>query len=329
MNPQLGRLAKVEIRDIWKSEPGDFTPWLASDENIALLGETIGLDLEVEAQEKNVGPFRADILCKDTASQSWVLVENQLERTDHIHLGQVVTYAAGLQAATIVWVAARFTDEHRAALDWLNEITSDEFSFFGLEVELWKIGDSMAAPKFNVVCQPNDWSRNVSSAARTAGRSSSGNSQIMLEYWTASQELMQKRGGAVRPTKPQDGGYMNFSLGKSGIWLNGHIRVNPPSVSVMVTIGTDDSLVLFKLLEKDRTEYEARFGGPLEWLERPSRKQKLIKVELPGADPANREDWPRQHAWIHEKLNALHATFSSAARTLDPADYEPDEGIAE
>lgn len=184
MNPQLGRLSKVEIRDIWKSEPGDFTPWLASDENIALLGETIGLELEVEAQEKNVGPFRADILCKNTASQTWVLIENQLERKDHIHLGQLVTYAAGLQAATIVWVAARFTDEHRAALGRLNEITSDEFSFFGLEVELWKIGNSPAAPKFNIVSKPNDWSRAVSSAARTSDGSLSDSKQLILDYWT-------------------------------------------------------------------------------------------------------------------------------------------------
>lgn len=111
----LGRLEKVELRDVWKTEAQDFTPWLAKEDNLALLGNTIGLDLELEAVEKNVGAFRADILCKDTATNAWVLVENQVERTDHTHLGQLLTYAAGLNTVTIVWIAKRFTDEHRAA----------------------------------------------------------------------------------------------------------------------------------------------------------------------------------------------------------------------
>jgi hypothetical protein len=107
---------------------------LAREENLKLLGETIGVDLELEATEKNVGPFRADILCKDTATGHWVLIENQLEPTDHKHLGQLLTYAAGLDAVTIVWLAKEFTDEHRATLDWLNQITDDKFEFFGLEI---------------------------------------------------------------------------------------------------------------------------------------------------------------------------------------------------
>ena len=121
----LGRLTRVDLRDIWTSEAIDFTPWLAQPENISILGDTLGIDLELEAQEKAVGPFRADILCKDIGTDSWVLVENQLERTDHTHLGQLLTYASGLQAVTIVWIAARFTEEHRATLDWLNKITDE------------------------------------------------------------------------------------------------------------------------------------------------------------------------------------------------------------
>ena len=161
----LGRLEKVELRDIWKTEDRDFTPWLAQEENMSVLCETLLMDLEVEAQEQNVGPFRADILCKDVNDGSWVLIENQLERTDHTHLGQLLTYAAGLDAVTIVWVAARFTDEHRAALDWLNDHTDEKIRFFGLEVELWKIGESIAAPKFNIISKPNEWTRSISRAS--------------------------------------------------------------------------------------------------------------------------------------------------------------------
>jgi hypothetical protein len=162
----IGRLTRVELREIWIREATDFTLWLAREENLAVLAETLGIDLELEAQEKAVGPFRADILCKDIDSNAWVLIENQLECTDHSHLGQLLTYASGLQAVTIIWIAARFTEEHRATLDWLNKITDESFRFFGLEVELWRIGDSPAAPKFNIVSKPNDWSRSVAQAAR-------------------------------------------------------------------------------------------------------------------------------------------------------------------
>jgi hypothetical protein len=148
-NNNLGRLEKVDLRLVWDSEAGSFTPWLSEESNIQLLGDTISLELEVEAREKNVGPFRADLLCKDTATGNWVVIENQLDTTDHKHLGQLLTYAAGLNAVTVVWVSANFTEEHRAALDWLNEITDERINFFGLEVELWRIGNSDVAPKFN------------------------------------------------------------------------------------------------------------------------------------------------------------------------------------
>ena len=161
----LGRLHKVDLREAWASESSGFTPWLAQEESLQLLGEAIGIELELESQEKNVGPFRADILCKDTATDNWVLIENQLEKTDHSHLGQLLTYAAGLNAVTIVWIAERFTEEHRAALDWLNEHTDETINCFGLEIELWRIGDSTIAPKFNIISQPNDWSRTVKTAA--------------------------------------------------------------------------------------------------------------------------------------------------------------------
>src|SRR6478736_369897 len=162
----LGRLEKVDLRQFWVKEHIDFTPWLARQENLKLLGETIGIELECEAQEKDVGLFRADILCKDSANETWVLIENQLERTNHAHLGQLLTYASGLEAVTIIWIAARFTEEHRSTLDWLNKITDDSFRFFGLEVEFWRIGYSPAAPKFNIISKPNDWSHSVAQAAR-------------------------------------------------------------------------------------------------------------------------------------------------------------------
>lgn len=136
---KLGKIKKIDLRTIWASESSDFTPWLAKEENIALLSDAIGMDLEVESQEKNVGPFRADILARDVATNHYVLIENQLEQTNHNHLGQIMTYAAGLDAFSIIWIAKSFTEEHRAALDWLNRITDENINFFGIEVRLFKL----------------------------------------------------------------------------------------------------------------------------------------------------------------------------------------------
>ena len=151
----LGRLERVEPGTVWQSERSDFTPWLAAPENLRRLGDALRLDLEPVAREQPVGRFRADILCRDAATRSPVVIEAQLGRTDHLHLGQILTYAAGLDAAAVVWLAARFRDEHRAALDWLNRPGAARF--FGVEIDVWKIGDSPAAPHFNVVAKPGDW----------------------------------------------------------------------------------------------------------------------------------------------------------------------------
>ena len=149
MNKVIGTLKQVDLREYWENEATDFTPWLAKDENIAQLGKAVDIDLEVKAQEQSVGPFRADILCTDQEGH-YVLIENQLELTDHKHLGQIMTYAAGLNAVSIIWIASQFTDEHRAALDWLNRVTDDGINFFGIEIQLIRIGDFAAAPLFNV-----------------------------------------------------------------------------------------------------------------------------------------------------------------------------------
>jgi len=142
------------------------------------LGKVLGLELELEDRNTHVGQFRADILCRDTASNNWVLIENQIERTDHAHLGQILTYAAGLKAVTIVWVATKFTEEHRAALDWLNEVTK-KASILWPGIELLRIQDSPIAPRFNVVCKPNDWRTRLVSEA-TRGQVSSGEQTLSI-----------------------------------------------------------------------------------------------------------------------------------------------------
>src|ERR1700733_3361567 len=164
--PSLGRLTTMDLREVWSSEPGSFTPWLAQPENLQFLAEALGMPgLDLVGTEQAVDIFSADIVARAPDTGETVLIENQLERSDHTHLGQILTYAAGLDAAIIIWITRKFTDGHRAALDWLNSITTEKFAFFGVEVDAVKIGDSMPAPRFVVVARPNDWTRKLKVAA--------------------------------------------------------------------------------------------------------------------------------------------------------------------
>jgi len=319
--PNLGRLERVELRDIWTSEASEFTPWLARPENLAVLAETLGIDLELEAQERAVGPFRADILCKEIGADHWVLIENQLERTDHGHLGQLLTYASGLEAVTIVWIAARFTEEHRSTLDWLNRITDESFRFFGLEVELWRIGDSPAAPKFNVVSKPNDWSQSVAQAARAIDDADLSETRVTQRaYWAALNAVLNAAGGPVSGNrKPQPQSWMPYPIGRTGFAL-GAVMVRPKNqIRAELYISGDQAKRYFALLRGQREAIERELGYNLEWQELPSRRDCRIASHLNNVDPEAETEWPRQHEWLAKRLNDLHRVFSQRVKTLEAA----------
>lgn len=309
----------MDVRTAWKSEATDFTPWLASEKNISILGNSIGIDLEVEATEKNVGPFKADILCKDTATSSWVLIENQLERTDHTHLGQLLTYAAGLKAVTIVWIAPTFCDEHRAALDWLNEVTAEGVNFFGLEVELWRIGDSAPAPKFNIVCKPNDWSEAIARAASGIGDEITETQKTQWAYWTALRDFMTKTPGKVKPQKPLPQHWTNFAVGRSNFSLVAVVNTVDERIGAHLTIQGPNAKHFFAKLEKDRAEIEKEFGTALEWREMADRKESQVGVVRDQTDPLNEGDWSIQHAWMRGTLERFYSVFSKRVKELDVA----------
>ncbi len=323
-NSVLGRLERVELRDIWATEAQDFTPWLAREENLMVLADTLAMDLELEAQEKDVGPFRADILCQNTDDGSWVLIENQLERTDHNHLGQLLTYAAGLHAVTIVWVSAQFTDEHRATLDWLNDITDENFRFFGLEVELWRIGTSPAAPKFNIVSKPNDWTRSISQAARRISDEALTDTKAShLRFWTALRKHILERGGPIRPKKPAPRHWSTYSVGRTGFSLAATINTRGRRLGAELFIAGDDAKAFFHLLREQREEIEGALGETLDWQELPERKSSRIAVYKEHCDSTDEADWPNQHAWIAENLERLNTVFRERVKVLDADDWHP------
>jgi hypothetical protein len=323
-NPPLGRLERLDLRDIWASEALDFTPWLARPENLSLLGETLGIELELEAQEKAVGPFRADILCKDMGRDAWVLVENQLERTDHLHLGQLLTYASGLDAVTIVWVAARFTDEHRSTLDWLNRITDESFRFFGLEVELWRIGGSPAAPKFNIVSQPNDWSRSVAQAAKAIEETELSETRILQrEYWAALDKALTAGGTLVRGgRKPQPQSWMSYPIGRSRFHL-GAVMLRPKNqIRTELYISGGQAKAHFNLLLQQRDAVHHDLGYALEWEELPEGQDSRVSCTLPNVDPQDQADWPRQHAWLVRTLNDMHRVFAQRVKAVNADNWQ-------
>lgn len=320
----LGRLERVDLRHEWPSEAGDFTPWLAEEANLVLLGETVGIELELEAQERAVGPFRADILCKDMGNGHWVLIENQLERTDHLHLGQLLTYAAGLSAVTIIWVAARFTDEHRAALDWLNGITNDTFRFFGIEVELWRIGDSLAAPKFNIISKPNNWSKAVQKAARSIDDEALGDTQLMrLAYWEALHDVLNERQGPISGLrKPQPNNWMDYSVGRAGFSCRVSISRFSRDVQVSLYLSNTHAPAHFEQLRAQRLQIEHDITEPLEWPDMEGKQHRRVFIALPVEDFADRTDWPRQHAWVADHLNRFHEVFAPRVRRLENIEPE-------
>ncbi|MEQ6335121.1 DUF4268 domain-containing protein [Sphingobium sp. MK2] len=322
----LGKLEKIELRDIWLSESSDFTPWLAREENLLTLGETLGLELELEAQERAVGPFRADILCKDIGTNAWVLIENQLERTDHTHLGQLLTYASGLEAVTIVWIAARFTEEHRSTLDWLNRITDETFRFFGVEVELWRIGDSPAAPRFNIVSKPNNWSKMVTQAARAIDEAElTGTKALQIAYWGALGSTLVAKGGALaRERKPQPQSWMSYSIGRTGFSVNASMARPKRQVRAELYMSNPNAKAWFHLLRAQKAAIEAELGYPLDWEELPEGKDTRISVALNNTDPEDQTDWFRQHEWIAARLGEFHRVFVSRVKTLDASSWRPD-----
>ncbi|WP_295881018.1 DUF4268 domain-containing protein [uncultured Bartonella sp.] len=321
--PSLGSLKKVDVRHIWQTEAQHFTPWLA--QNLDILAETLDMELEIEAQEKNVGPFRADILCRDTLDKSWVLIENQLERTDHLHLGQLLTYASGLKAVTIIWISTHFTEEHRSALDWLNNITDDQFKFFGLEVELWQIGDSPVAPKFNIVSKPNDWSRSVGQAARQIETGTLTDIKAaQLEFWTQLAEKL-KENSHIRPQKPMPQHWAVFRIGRSGFHMSGLHNTRDKCIGVELYINHQNAKDFYNQLYAQKNDIEAEIGHELIWKELPNKSASRIILYLRDVDPMDRSRWDEYQDWLIKYIEAFDSVFRNRIRNLEASDIGGDD----
>lgn len=315
---KLGRVNLVDIRSIWPHEANDFTPWLAAEDNIRVLADIIGLgSVSIEATEREVGRFSADIVARDEGN-ALVLIENQLEATDHRHLGQLLTYQAGLEgAATIIWIATRFLEEHRAAVDWLNENTGEDYDFFGVEVSVVRIGESQPAPVFTMVAKPNDWSRDVRSVTRQATEVATTDRQkVLLAYWAAFSNFLRTASPHFRPPKPGRDHWKTFGIGRSGFNLNYTALVQAKRVGVELYISRSSAKSDFETLTSQRDTLEALFGEPLIWEELPGKKGARISIQPLSADPADELNWQEQFEWAHVKLSKFREVFAGAIQAL-------------
>ncbi|MBR1603426.1 MAG: DUF4268 domain-containing protein [Synergistaceae bacterium] len=303
----LGKLEEItDLRTVWPNEASDFTPWLASDDNIELLADALGLDeINVEETESAVGSFSVDIFASETGTGRKIIIENQLEDTNHDHLGKLITSATGKSAEVIIWIVKRAREEHRAAVEWLNNHTDDNIGFFLCEIKLYKIGNSEPAVKFEVIEQPNGW-------AKAVKKDSPMNelAQQQYNYWSAFNDYAFTNSDFAKNfnrRKPSGDHWMEFSIGSSAYHvLVSQIRKRSSKLSAELYIYDDKDLFNHLFQNKDAIEAEA--GLKFDWRELPDKKASRIIIFKP-ADLDDEEQWPEQFDWLIDTMLKMKSAF--------------------
>lgn len=271
----LSKLEEIkDLRTVWPHEALDFTPLLSQDDNIALLADAIGLDITVDEMESSVGDFNVDIFASETGTDRKIIIENQLEDTNHDHLGKLITYASGKSADVIVWVVKRAREEHKAAIEWLNNHTDEKVGFFLCEIKLYRIGDSEPAVKFEVIEKPNDWTKEVKKSDST-----NATKQQRYDYWVAFQDYAFQNvqfGKNFNRRKPSTGHWMNFSIGSSACHITVSQIQKRNELDVELHISEDKEL--FRSLLSYKNEIEVSAGLNFDWRELPEHKASRIVI---------------------------------------------------
>ena len=308
---ELGRLERLDPRLVWANEARDFTPWLLEHEGH--LAEALGIDLELEAAEHPVGGYSLDLIGRDLTNDAVLIVENQLGDTDHSHLGQVLTYAAGTDAKTIVWIATSFREEHRQALDWLNQATDNETHFFGLELEVVRIGNSLPAPLFTIAAEPNQWQKRVRTSARAA-TAVTGKKALYVDFWGRYIERMR----AERPdwSRARTPGRDNWFSMPCPIKGDSHYQAKFASgdrlcFELYIDQGdADENDRLYSHFLERRSEMEAAYQGELLFERIEGRRMSRIADSRIG-DVSQRESWEDYIDWLLDTGNRLRAAVNA------------------
>lgn len=285
------------MREVWKHESLDFTNWLAGPENLELLSDEIGIDISLIQTEASVGNFNVDILAEEDNTGRKIVIENQLESTDHDHLGKIITYASGFDAEFVIWIVKSVRDEHKQAVDWLNEHTDSNINIFAIQMEVWKISNSPYAPKFQVIAKPNDWAKAVKKS--TMQSELSDTKLLQLDFWTKFKEYAQEHGAKIKLRKAYPQHWFDISFGFS----NAHIAltVNSQSEQMACEIYIPDSKELFSALYEQKENIENELNEKLEWEALPEKKASRIKLITMGS-LSNQENWEQFHSWMLGKV---------------------------
>ncbi len=304
---QLGTMKKIDdLRAIWPHEAHDFSKWLAQEENLAKLSDDIGIDIVLEELESPVGNFNVDLFAKEEGTGRKIIIENQLEDTNHDHLGKIITYASGKGAEVVIWIVKRARAEHRQAIEWLNQHTDENIGFFLVEIELWQINDSPFAPKFNVVERPNDWAK----AMKTAN-GLSATDKLKLDFWMAFADYAFDQPAfrtvfSKRKAQPQH--WYSLALGSSRYYLD--LLVNTQKNTIGAEIYIPDSKELFDQFKASKQEIEQMAGQKLEWIE--AKKACRILITTSGTIKKSDATWTKRFDWYIEtalKLREIVLAF--------------------
>ncbi len=303
MQKNLSKLNKVELRDVWGHEAIDFTNWLAEQENLDALGEEIGIDIKLIKTEANVGKFSVDILAEEEASGRKIIIENQLEDTNHDHLGKIITYASGYDAEIIIWIARDVRDEHQKAIDWLNEHTDENIGFFLIKIELWQIEGSSPAPKFEIMVSPNEWAKAIKTSP-TNGELTNTKLQ-QLEFWNRFKSYVRKNDTRIRLQTPRPQHWYDVSMGSS----DGHVALTVNSRENLISCGVyiNKNKDLFNFLRKQKDEIEKELGETAEFWEARVASGAWIHKEV--IDIFDQNEAEKYFAWLYEKTVLFQKVF--------------------
>ena len=284
---KLGQLEEVDIRELWSHEQYDFSEWLAQKENLELLNKAIGVSLSEVEKEVYVGGYRCDLVGNDEMTGEKVIIENQLEASNHDHLGKIITYASGLDANVVVWIVREAREEHRSAIEWLNNNTATSINFFLIEIHAYKIGDSLCAPKFEIVEEPNGFIKNAKTQSGPGEYNKSQSER--LAFWTRFNEVLVERGKPFNVHKASTDHWYNIAIGVSGAFVELTL-VNKESY-VGVELHIKDDKELYDQIEASKDEIEKKIGFPLDWQRLDDKKASRILYRIPGLNFDNHSNY--------------------------------------
>jgi hypothetical protein len=312
----LGHLEHLDPRSVWLHEAHGFTPWLL--DNADALSSALGIDLELTSAEHPVGGFALDLIGRDLTNNCVLIVENQLTGTDHGHLGQLLTYAAGTEAGTIVWLATKFREEHRQALDFLNDLAGGKVRFFGVQIDVVRIGSSAPAPLFALRAQPNDWHSTVAADAK-ATSTQAGKAPLYVAFWTRFLErLAIERPGWSNARKPQPTNWMQMPCPFKGLsYYSPSFAQGGKLRNELYLDFTDPEQVteVFEKLAAQKDLIESTYGGPLTWEALPGKRAARIGDYAPGS-VTNGDDFDAYIDWFFHSGDRLRSAIDAATARI-------------